>query len=498
MRFQRKPETQKKSRLLPSTNSLSDSNKTFSSKKEEMNELFYRNFLKDWEICRDRHPGQLEVLRALFDENKKYVFYRAGRKGAKTTTAIDAAWREAHMGSNKVIYLCYPTIAQGIEVVWEERRLQTCDQKDNSMFDKYVEKVDDSRHIVKFSNGSFIKLIGTWTEAKGRGSQPDFLVFDEVQDCNSDYIEAMDANLAAKEFSRCLMMGTPPKKRNHYESWWERITTNSQGKGFHYTSYDNVKLPHLKEWLDNKKAELIKANKEDVWLREYMAELCYSSADRVLPDCEFIEENTIENLVRNFDYASRIPILAISIQPNYLCCVMAILIPRKMMFIVDCLKIPQIWNQKVSDMYEEINKRSKYVQDMCLKKSRNIVWDESGSFINIVNGVTPCRKDPKWQDRGIPLLREMMLNNKIKFSQKVSDFGVECQNLLIEESQKDVNKNYPLTCSLAMMVNEYFSQEKVSIKQSNIFDKYQALRDMGIPAPKKNRVSSFLRFNESV
>ena len=127
--------------------------------------IYVRNFLADWENCRDRHPGQQAVQQAVFEEMCQYIFYRAGRKGAKTTTGIDVAWRLANTAPNRVGYLCYPTIAQGIEVVWEERRLQTCDKKDDPMFEKYVEKVDDSRHIVRFANGSFVKLIGTWTEA---------------------------------------------------------------------------------------------------------------------------------------------------------------------------------------------------------------------------------------------------------------------------------------------------------------------------------------------
>ena len=119
--------------------------------------------------------------------------------------------------------------------------------------------------------------------------QPDFLIYDEVQDCSPEYMEAMDSNLAAKPHAQCVMMGTPPKKRNQYEEWWARIGANARGRTFHYTSYDNIRLPHLKEWLDNKKNELLKAGKEDVWLREYMAEFCYSSSDRILPDAKFLD-----------------------------------------------------------------------------------------------------------------------------------------------------------------------------------------------------------------
>ncbi len=455
---------------------------------------YVRKFMEDWESCRDRHPGQAEVLKAVFEDKLQYVFYRAGRKGAKTTTGIDVAWRLANEAPNRVGYLCYPTIAQGIEVVWEERRLQTCDQKDDSMYDKYVEKVDDTRHIVRFTNGSFVKLIGTWTEARGRGTQPDFIIIDEFQDCNPDYIEAMDANLAAKENAQCVIMGTPPKKRNHYEEWYERIKSNPRGKVFHFTSYDNIRLPHLKEWLDNKKIELIKAGKEDVWLREYMAELCYSSADRVLPDIKFLEKDEIDRQARLFDFGERIPILAISAHPNYFCAILGCLNHRKNVFVFDHLIVPQVWNRAFSEMYPLLAEKIKVLQDFCGKKIRNLVWDESSSFTDIISGFTNCRKDIKWQDRGIPLLREMILKEKIFFSREVADFGLECQNMLIDESVKDVQKNYPHICTLAMMVNEYFAQERIRIQSFKPFDKYDAFREMGIPVPPKARSKSLFKF----
>jgi len=457
--------------------------------------FYFRKFLEDWENCRDRHPGQIEVLKAVFEENCQYVFYRAGRKGAKTTTGIDVAWRLANEKPNRVGYLCYPTIAQGIEVVWEERRLQTCDQKDDSMFDKYVEKVDDSRHIVRFANGSFIKLIGTWTEARGRGTQPDFLIFDEFQDCNPDYIEAMDANLAAKEHAQCVIMGTPPKKRNQYEEWYDRVACNPKGKVFHYTSYDNVKLPHLKEWLDNKKIELTRAGKEDVWLREYMAELCYSSADRILPDAQFMEKDEIEKFMKCFDYNDRVPIVGISVHQTYFVAVFGILVPRKTFLIMDHVVVPQVWDQSFEKMYPLLSEKAKHLQDRCQKKLRQLVWDESGAFADIITNVTKCRKDIKWQDRGIPLLRELMVKEKIKFSREIADYGLECQNLLIEETDKEVQKNYPHVCTLAMMVNEYFSQEKISLNSTEPFDKYQAFRDMGIPCPSKKKGKPLFKLN---
>lgn len=449
------------------------------------NEKYVENFLEKWKNCRERHQGQKEIEDSVFNGNYQYIFVRAGRKLAKTATAIEIAWYLSNIAPNRIGYLGYPSIAQGIEVIWEEKRLQQCDLKTTSMFDEFVEKIDNSRHTVHFKNGSLVKLVGTWTEARGRGTQPDFIIFDEFQDCNPEYIDAFDANLAAKPHSQCLMMGTPPKKRNHYESWWERVSNHRKGKTFHYTSYQNTMLSHLSEWLDDKKDELIKSGQEDIWLREYMADFCYSSSDRILPDAKFLEKDEMDRFISHFHYSERVPIVAVSVHQRQLCCILGILIPKKMIIMRDKLIISQIWDKSYSDVYPSLQVKVKELQDLCKNKVRNLCWDEKEAFTDVVKGFSKCRKDIKWQDRGIPLLREMMVKEKIKISREVADFGLECQNLLAEDTPKIIEKDYPHICAMAMMVNEYFSPEKITIVRDQPFDKYQAFRDMGIPVPKR-------------
>lgn len=443
---------------------------------------YTEEFLIDFEEKRDRHAGQIQILDSVFEDNATYVFVRAGRKFTKTTTLIDIGWKIANIRPKSITYLCYPTIAQGIEVVWEEKRLQKFDLKDDYMFDKYVAKTDDNKHIVWFNNESLIKLVGTWTEARGRGTQPDCMLFDEVQDCNPDYIEAMDSNLAPKN-APCIMAGTPPKKRNHYQDWWERIKANPKGKTFHFTSYSNDRIPHLSEWLDNKKTELIQANKEDVWMREYLAEDCFSSADRVLPDAKIETHSQILSLASNFDYNQRSPFMAISIAPTYFCSILGLFVPKKTAFLLDISIHNQTWQKSFTKMFEEMGPQIKELQDFCGKKIVKVIWDESESFNQIIDGFSNCRKDIKWQDRGIMLLRELMLTQRIFISEKVSDFGMECQKLLMDESMKEIQKNYPIICTLCMAMNEFFYVEKPSIANLKEFDKYQGLREMGIPCP---------------
>lgn len=472
-------------------------NKTNSTKKS-INNLIYNDdvvfkFLDDWESCRDRHSGQKEILKAFFEDKKQYIFIRAGRKFSKTTIDIDIVWRFAMEHPNSVIYMCYPTITQAIEVVWEEKRLQWCDLRSPDMFEKYITKTDDSKHILTFISGSYVKLIGTWSEARGRGTQPDLLIVDEIQDCSGDYLDAMDPNLAAKD-GKCVMTGTPPKRLNHFNEWEERIARNPRGKTFKFSSFCNDRIPHLAEWLNDKKNELIRSNKEDVWLREYMAEDCFASADRILPDAIFKDSVDISKMSSLFNFANRYPILAVSVQNHYMCFIFAVLIPQKAIFIFDQQLFQQIWKKSFQEIYPELGVPLKELQDFCGKRLQNYVWDESESLKDVLTGFNPCREDIKWQDRGIPLLREMMNNKKIHFSDKIADFGLECQKYLRDESIKDVEKNYPFTCTLSMLVNEFFCMEKVVAQSQKEFDKYQGFREMGIPIPPKRSKHPKLKF----
>ena len=65
--------------------------------------------------------------------------------------------------------------------------------------------------------------------------------------------------------------------------------------------------------------------------------------------------------------------------------------------------------------------------------------------------------------------------------------------MLVDESTKDVQKNYPHICTLSMLVNEFFAQEKMSLEKQKDFDKFQAFRDMGIPVPENKKHDRFFR-----
>jgi hypothetical protein len=82
----------------------------------------------------------------------------------------------------------------------------------------------------------------------------------------------------------------------------------------------------------------------------------------------------------------------------------------------------------------------------------------------------------------------MMLENKVLFSRKLAEFGLECQQLLAEETVKEIEKTYPIICFMSMLCNEYFQREKIVIQRETIFDKYEPLRQFGLPVPPKKKM----------
>jgi hypothetical protein len=452
-------------------------------------------FIEDWSKILIPHEGQKEMEHAFFELNKKYIFNRRGRKGAKSTDNIRIAWRYANEKANRTIYICCPQIIHAAEIYWDERRLQRCDADDDRMFEKYVKYEDKSKYTLHFNNGSFIKLIGTWTETRARGQQPDLIIFDEVQDCRPDYIEAMDSNLAAKPDARCIMSGTPPKKYNHFQEWEQRIAANPDGICFKHSSYINTALPHLKDWLDKKKAELYAVGKEDTWLREYMAEDSFASEDRMLPDpqiCDYIELIEKYKLKESLNL---IPVVCMLVTEAQICIVWAVIErlrhhPMKM-YVIEAQNVKKIWNTSFLRLNQMIEEKCQEFGAAFKFRWNKVIWDETDSFTDVVQGWQKSRKDFKWKVRGIPLLKELMLTEHMLFSNRTPGIGVECQNYLRDEEIID----YPTVSAVCVLANEFYQAPTMSKRDQEAWDKYQPLREAGLipplPSHRRDRVRLF-------
>ena len=454
---------------------------------EDLSELFWKEIRKR----RTFHQGQEEVFDAFFNQRKKYIFERIGRKGAKTATNITVSWGYALSKPNRTIYIVCPTVLSAEEIYWDENRLQWCDLGNRELCDMFVKSEDRAKKTITFVNGSMIKLLGTWSEARSRGTQPDLFVGDEIQDCSADYLDAMEPNLAAKEDARCLMTGTPPKKKNHYHEWEERIRNNPEGVCFHYSSYVNTCLPHLKGWLDNKRQELIKAGKEDIWLREYMAEDCFSSDERVLPDAHLVDHDEMVRWLRNVDASAFKPTVGLYLSKERLTICYGVGLSSRFegwkFWVLEMQTVSKLWNMSYKAVYSLVESITQEYGSMFPQAPRMLIHDETDSFTDVIGNVTKCRTDIKWKNRGIPLLKEMTLTEKMQFSTRAEQFAVESQNLLKEDDVRE----YPTVCALAMLANEYYQGSSLSKDEQVVWDQFAPLREAGIVCYPSKRSKSF-------
>lgn len=453
-------------------------------------------FMKELRKRRELHDGQEALLKAFIEDGFSKLFFRIGRKGTKTTVLIISAWYYMLQAPNRNCYIVAPTISQAEDIYWDENRIQWCDMPDKDLHDMFVKDISIQKKMITFVNGSYIKLLGTWSGEKGRGGQPSLLMVDETKDCKASYLDGMDPNLAAKADSKVIFAGTPPKKRNHFHEWEDRIRNDPQGICFKYSSYVNTALPHLKHWLDRKREELIAAGKEDEWLREYMAEDCFSSDERVLPDIDLVEHEEFIAALLRARPTSFIPMLGVTLTQEKLSACFCVSYYQKF----DGMKIwplemytnAKLWNTSYHEIYAQLEEKMSEWSSHFPKEWRKIIHDETKSFSDVIPGFASSREDQKWDKRGIPLLKEMILGKKISFSTKSDVFAVEAQNLLKEDNLSE----FPAVCTMAMLANEYYQAPSAPKNEQAIWDKLAPLRQAGIPTnPPRSKRKTLYRFN---
>lgn len=413
---------------------------------------------------RTLNQAQEEIIDAFFNQNSQRIFLRIGRKGSKTATLIIVSWLFAQLRPKSLISILYPTNEQGYDVLFEEERLANCDLQEITLREEWVEKVETrvNSTFVLFKNGSKIRVQGTWSEKRSRGVQPDLMIADEIQDTRAEYLAAAEPNLMAKPDARFILSGTPPKTRTHYHEWEERTIKLHGGKRFHYSSYINTSLPHLKQELDKKRDELILAGKEDEWRREYLAEDCFSSEDRILPDAIFKDNDELIDLIRGIHHSYRSHIIGLHITETKITVITAVMEKKpyeaNKIYIMDCLVKNKIWEGSFREMYDRIPEMCEKITSVPFKSWRKWVCDESNAFIEVVPGFIKSREEKgfKWSDRGIPLMREMMNMNRLIFSDKIAPVGLEVQNYL----KGDDCKKYPIISTIAMIVNEHYVESR--------------------------------------
>lgn len=221
------------------------------------------------------HPGQAEIIKAVFRDSCKNLFVQAGRNWGKTELMAYCLWRyaQSHPGSEN--YYFSPYKSQSREILWASQRLQRFGPQE------WAEEPNNNDMRLRFKNGSFIKVDGSDNVESYRGVKPKGItVFDEFKDFRPEFYESYDPNRAAHD-SPLLIIGTPPARECQFLTVAKDFQTNPLKKFIKAPTQEN---PHIsKEWLEAKKKELVDRGEEDVWQREYMAEYVPGGVSKIFP-----------------------------------------------------------------------------------------------------------------------------------------------------------------------------------------------------------------------
>lgn len=231
-------------------------------------------------VGRFPHEGQGEVIRAFFNDKKKIIMGQCGRSFGKSETVLYIAWRYALLNPGKEIYIICPELKQAKKLYWLPKRLQNYGPQE------FIAEHRESELRTVFTNGSYIILDGCENYEAMRGIKPHLVFYDEFQH-HSQYFdeEVMQPNLSSGKVS-LLVFGTPPKIDCHYVHFRQNLLDNIQrgNSKYMYIELHSAKNPTLdKVWLAEKKADLIRRDKYNIWLREYEGKMVFDTESAIFP-----------------------------------------------------------------------------------------------------------------------------------------------------------------------------------------------------------------------
>lgn len=243
------------------------------------------------------HEGQKEVGQALFSQKYKTIFVNCGRKWGKTECGVALCWLWALMYPNSEIYYLVGTQKLAKELVWANRRMQTCCTSDkpdlihkfNDSLSKVIESINNTEMRIRFKNGSFIKVDGSDDFNNQRGWKPDLVIADEYRDFRREWFETMSPNLNVKPNATMLILTTPPSSAGHVLDLMKYCENGSISIGdpkYTYMSQPsnkNDRIPNHIEKIESEKARLMAKGEYDVFCREYLAEFVVGGSCAILP-----------------------------------------------------------------------------------------------------------------------------------------------------------------------------------------------------------------------
>lgn len=225
------------------------------------------------------HEEQWPIIESVFVDNLDSIFLRCGRKFGKTELAIYALWRKAQQFPGMPCFYFAPLQNQARNILWEDPRIKMFGPR--SWLLPGSRGISESDMVLRFKNGSFIKLDGTENYNKYLGVRYGLAVYDEYKTADARMRQGMRPNASVYR-GQDLYMGSPPQETGTDYELVEREHQTAKGmQSFHKPSWCN---PHIsRQWLKDERQKLYARGEGDVWEREYGAKYVRGGTNSIFP-----------------------------------------------------------------------------------------------------------------------------------------------------------------------------------------------------------------------
>lgn len=316
------------------------------------------------------------------------------------------------------------------------------------LHEKHVLKANNSEMRLHFKNGSFIKVDGAENYANADGIEPDFMVYDEFKSHDPRFNEAMEPNLRVKR-APLLIVGTPPEELGTY---YEKIANSfkrlSYGSHYQRPSYLNSHLYPLGEQDPEFQEECEKylaRGDDDVMSRELYANIVVSGQKALfpmlqLPKYDYDKEiyighskhirphgelmDRIRRAPKDYEFYD-------TYDPGSAVCFAGLfgVINKytKEVFILDQIYQTSTLETSVGVVYPMAQQKMAAIYDF--EDYWDGTYDHAATwFFNEVSdrydrNLMPCQKDLKNKENKLGMIKDMLLEGKLFFSDKLmADF----------------------------------------------------------------------------
>ena len=384
------------------------------------------------------HSGQVPIGQAMFMYGYESLFVQCGRKFGKTEIGIYLAWLIAKVFPGSPIYYVAPFSVQAREIVWRPGRMQHFGPREWLQSDP-----NNTDMSLTFKNGSFIKCDGSENYERHRGTFYKFCIYEEFKDHRPEFYRAMRPNASVLQ-GIDLFIGSPPDRDCDYVDVMKEHKEQKDKFHLHAPTWTN---PHIsREWLRREKEQLYRKGDGDVWEREYAAIYVKGGASKVFP---MLNENMVvdDGVMRAQIRRERKDIEWLYVTDPGVASVfggIAVAYNRhtKKIRVVreiyesdqKLITVKQIGRRIISQMEELHDDRDDF---FCVYDEAE-TWFASEMLDHFGIHFAPTRKSANKKERGISLLKDIMLGGLIEFSNACPFIFKELDNYF-----KDKNGNIP-------------------------------------------------------